>query len=157
MFMADKVDSLEKEKKEQAVRIQEQAVRIEQLAAKIQKIDVVVREFSFLKDYLKLNGIIWTITNRNVIVNKMHQLLGEPQTAKGTARDNTVHGGDANYSQCEWDYWTRSKIRCSFILSSLSYPDYSKETLCKVLNLQVMLSIRCSINQHGNAESEVCS
>eukprot|EP00800_Vazella_pourtalesii_P008263 TRINITY_DN218_c0_g1_i2.p1 TRINITY_DN218_c0_g1~~TRINITY_DN218_c0_g1_i2.p1 ORF type:complete len:394 (-),score=65.96 TRINITY_DN218_c0_g1_i2:5-1186(-) len=98
VFMADKVDSLEKEKKEQAVRIQEQAVRIEQQAAKIQKIDVVVREFSFLKDYLKLNGIIWTITNRNVIVNRIHQLLGEPQIATGTARDNTVHGGDANYS-----------------------------------------------------------
>ena len=108
VFMADKVDSLEKEKKEQAVRIQEQAVRIEQQAAKIQKIDVVVREFSFLKDYLKLNGIIWTITNRNVIVNKMHQLLGEPQITTGTARDNTVHEVEENYPLCEPQITTRT-------------------------------------------------
>ena len=92
VFMADKVDSLEKEKKEQAVRIEQQAVRIQEL-------ELVVKEFSFLKDYLKLNGIVWKITNRNVIVNKMYQLLGEVHTAEGTVRDNTVHGGDANYSQ----------------------------------------------------------
>ena len=145
VFMADKVDSLEKEKKEQAVRIQEQAVRIEQQAAKIQKIDVVVREFSFLKDYLKLNGIIWTITNRNLIVNKMHQLLGEPQTAKGTARDNTVHGGDANYSQ--WNGTNAQGPR--FVVHSF-YHLYPILTIQKkpyaILNLQVILHQN---NQHG--------
>ena len=82
------------------------ADKVEQQAVRIQELELLVKEFSFLKDYLKLNGIVWTITNRNVIVNKMHQLLGEPQIATGTVRDNTVHGGDANYS-----YWNGTIVQ----------------------------------------------
>ena len=70
VFMTDKVDSLEKEKKEQA--------------AKIQELEAVVNEFSYLKDYLKLNGIVWRITNRDAIVNRIHQLWSEPETAANT-------------------------------------------------------------------------
>ena len=84
IFMADKVESLEKEKKEQAVKIQE--------------LEAVVNEFSYLKNYLKLNGIVWTILNRHLILNKIHQLRGEPQTAIGTTHGNITNAGDANYS-----------------------------------------------------------
>ena len=73
IFMADKVD-------QQAVRIDQQAVRIDQQAAKIQELEAVVNEFSYLKNYLKQNGTVWTILNRHAIVNKMHLLRGEPET-----------------------------------------------------------------------------
>ena len=96
--------------------VEQQAVRIDQQAAKIQELEAVVNEFRYLKDYLKLNGIVWTITNRDGIINKIHQLRGEPQTATGTAHDNTVHG-DANYSQ--WGGTTAQGPR--FVVHSFYY------------------------------------
>ena len=117
VFMADKVDSLEKDKKEQVIRIDQQAVRIDQQAAKIQEFEAIVKEFSHLKDYLKLNGIVWTITNRDGIINRIHRLRSEPQTATGKLHDNTVHGGDANYSQ--WNGTTAQGPR--FVVHSFYY------------------------------------
>ena len=120
MFMADKVDSLEKEKKEQATKIHE--------------LEAVVNEFSFLKNYLKLNGIVWKITNRDGIVNRIHQLRGEPNIPLGTVYDNTVHGGDANFSQ--WDGTTTQGPR--FVVHSFYYLNPSL-TIQKVPNASLTL------------------
>ena len=137
VFMADKVDSLEKEKKEQVIRIDQQAVRIDQQAAKIQEFEAIVKEFSYLKDYFKLNGIVWTITNRDGIINRIHRLRSEPQTATGKLHDNTVHGGDANYSQ--WNGTTAQGPR--FVVHTFYhlYPTLTVQTVpIANLNLQVL-------------------
>ena len=138
VFMADKVDSLEKDNKEQVIRIDQQAVRIDQQAAKIQELEAVVNEFRYLKDYLKLNGIVWTITNRDAIVNKIHQLRGEPQTATGTTHDNTVHGGDANISQ--WNGTTVQGPR--FVVHSFYY-------LYPILTIQTIPNANLMLQHHN--------
>ena len=132
IFMADKVESLEKEKKEQAVRIDQQAT-------KIQELEAVVNEFSYLKNYLKLNGIIWTIVNRDGIVNKIQQLRGEPQTLNRKLFNNTVHSGDANYSQ--WNGTTGAAQGPRFVVHSFYYlyPILTIQNKPNAsLNLQVM-------------------
>ena len=130
IFMADKVESLEKEKKEQAVRINQQA-------AKIQELEVVVNEFSYLKNYLKLNGTVWTIFNRHAIVNRIHQLRGESQTATGTTHKSIANSGDANYFY--WDGTTTQGPR--FVVHSFYYL-YPTLTIQRIpnasLNLQVL-------------------
>ena len=145
VFMTDTVDSLVKEKKEQVIRIEQQAVRIDQQAAKIQELKAVVNEFRYLKDYLKLNGIVWTITNRDAIVNKIHQLRSEPRSARGTGKlhDNTVHGGDANYSQ--WDGTTVQGPR--FVVHSFYYL-YPILTIQTIPNANLML-------QHHNVLGQI--
>ena len=124
IFMADKVESLEKEKKEQAVRIQE--------------LESMVDEFSYLKNYLKLNGIVWMITNRDGIINKIHQLRGEPNTAMGTVHDNTVHSGDANYSQ--WNGTTVQGPR--FVIHSFYY-------LYPILTIQSVPDASLTLQHHN--------
>ena len=93
------------------------ADKVDQQASKIQELEVVVKEFIFFMNYLKLNGIIWTVTNRDKIVNKIHQIRGEPQTAMGAVHDVIVHAGDANYSS--WNGTTAEGPK--FVIHSFYY------------------------------------
>ena len=113
------------------------ADKVDQQASKIQELEAVVKEFSYLKNYLKLNGIIWTITNRDKIVNLIHQIRGEPQTAMSALHDITVHAGDANYSS--WNGTTAEGTK--FVIHSFYYlhPTLTIENeLNASLSLQVM-------------------
>ena len=87
VFMADKVEKLEEEKKQQTVIIQ--------------KLESALDEFIQLKDYLKLNGIVWTIGNRYDVINKIYQLRGQPQTAVPVQANPKNYTGDAIFSN--WD------------------------------------------------------
>ena len=122
IFMADKVERLEEEKKQQT--------------AVIQKLESALDEFIQMKDYLKLNGIVWTVVNRHDIINKIYQLRGEPQTAVANqANLNTLnYTGDAIYS-----HWNGTVLQGPRFVIHTFY--YFYPTLTTQVNPTAILSI----------------
>ena len=102
--MADKVERLEEEKKQQTVIIQ--------------KLESALDEFIQMKDYLKLNGIVWTVKNRHDVINKIYELRGQqPQTAVAVNTNRVNYTGDAMHSN--WDGTTLQGPR--FIIHTFYY------------------------------------
>ena len=101
IFMADKVERLEEEKKQQTAVIQRIEEEKKQQTAVIQKLESALDEFIQMKDYFKLNGIVWTVVNRHDIINKIYQLRSQPQTAVANQENLNAanYTGDAIYSQ----------------------------------------------------------
>ncbi|KAI6647283.1 TNF receptor-associated factor 4-like [Oopsacas minuta] len=122
VFMADKVERLEEEKRQQTI--------------KIEKLESALNEFIQIKDYLKVNGIIWTIKDRHAIVNKIYNLRGQPEIAiAGKVNPYTAnYGGDANYSN-----WNGTNVQGPrFVVHSFYYL-YPQLTIQKIPNADLVL------------------
>ena len=93
VFMAEKVEKLEDEKKQQAGLIMEQNKKIEKLEKQIQQL------ISF-KNFTKFEGVNWVIQDRHIVVNKYNEKQNKPQDAKAenAVEDGVKYGGDLNNS-----------------------------------------------------------
>ena len=89
VFMADKVEKLEEEKRQQTNLIE--------------NLQLVLSEFVEMKEYIKINGTTWRIENRHDLKNKIYGLRSQPQNAvAGMEAERTdKYQGDA--VQSNWD------------------------------------------------------